>query len=202
MYPQALQHLSIHNNNYSFLVPQAEVVENTYAKNKHTGADFPYWTKIWPASIALSEFILINNNIFKDASVIEVAGGIGLPSLIASQFAKNVVYTDYLPEAVHWFNYNIQLWKVNNINSRVINWHHLPTNLTADFLLLSDVNYNTTDFEALLQLFNVCKAKRISIFLAVPQRVSSSLFMKEIAHFIQNQYSFKINNTHCLVLSI
>ena len=37
----------------------------------------PYWAELWPSSLALSEYILCNSNIFSAKNIIELGCGMG-----------------------------------------------------------------------------------------------------------------------------
>ena len=41
---------------------------------------------------------------------------------------------------------------VKRLTTRLTHWQQLPKGLTADVLLLSDINYNPSDFDALNQM--------------------------------------------------
>ena len=85
-------------------VPDANYIQQQYNQNKLKGADaeFPYWAKLWPASIALCEFIAANPNYIKNKTILELAAGLGLPSLLSAFYATGVTASDYLPEAVEF----------------------------------------------------------------------------------------------------
>src|SRR5688572_33367426 len=50
---------------------------------------FPYTTlfrsQVWPSAIALSEFIVSNQQLVHNKNILELGAGLGLPSLVASK---------------------------------------------------------------------------------------------------------------------
>lgn len=71
----------------------------------------PYWAELWPAAIGLSQY-LIEFDIIKDIkNVIEIGCGLGLPGIIAGKLGANVIFTDYLEEALHFTQQN---WELNS----------------------------------------------------------------------------------------
>lgn len=49
---------------------------------------------VWRAAEQLAEFIVENNQIFKDKVVLELGAGVGLSGLVCAQYAKKVYITD------------------------------------------------------------------------------------------------------------
>ena len=67
---------------------------------------------IWQAADVLSQFIydvLGPQNHFKDKVVLEIGSGTGLSGLIAGNYAKKVVMTDYQDVVMKLINMNINL---------------------------------------------------------------------------------------------
>ena len=55
---------------------------------------FPFWTRIWPAALAMSAYLMEESNWIANKHVLELGAGIGLPSFTAARFAKSVVISD------------------------------------------------------------------------------------------------------------
>lgn len=144
---------------------------------------FPYWSAVWPASIALCNFIEQHQSSFQGKKVLEIAAGLGLPSLVAAQYATSVCSTDYADEALEVIQQSAALNQLKNLTCRNINWHHIPADLNGDIVLLSDVNYNPSDFEAVLQLIWYFLERDTCIFLATPQRLMAKMFIEQVLPF-------------------
>lgn len=79
------------------LYPDEQQMRNLYetAKAANPELPFPYWARLWPASIALSEFIINHENYSRNKTVLELAAGVGLPALVASAFDQSVLFRLY-----------------------------------------------------------------------------------------------------------
>ncbi|MEI8073161.1 MAG: methyltransferase domain-containing protein [Bacteroidota bacterium] len=144
---------------------------------------FPYWAKLWPAAFVLTNFLLDHPDLIKNKSVVEIAGGLGLPSLFASRLASNVICSDYDAKAVAFIEDNIALNGIRNMVAAQIDWTDFPSTLEFDLLILSDVNYNPGDFDILLKLIENMLAKGVSIILSTPQRLAGRRFVEQLIPF-------------------
>ncbi|CEM12056.1 unnamed protein product [Vitrella brassicaformis CCMP3155] len=61
---------------------------------------------IWPASHTMCYMILANSHLFNSRRVLELGAGAGLPGLLATRFAKEVVLTDGQEEIIPLLNLN------------------------------------------------------------------------------------------------
>jgi predicted nicotinamide N-methyase len=80
-------------------IPDAAIVRELHAQHLKANAEarFPFWARLWPSAIALAEYISERSPAFAGKTVLEIAGGLGLPSLVASSFAREVMFTDIEP---------------------------------------------------------------------------------------------------------
>lgn len=141
---------------------------------------FPYWARLWPSSIALAQYIVAHPREFSGKTVLEIAGGLGLPSLAASFFAEQVVFSDIDPVAVALFSKVAALNERLNVQAHVMDWHALPANFDSDILLLSDVNYEEQSFAALHALINRFVDRGGSVLLSTPMRLVGRSFMEPL----------------------
>ena len=80
-------------------------------------------------------------DIINGKKVLELAAGLGLPSIVAAHYAEHVCCSDYIEDAVDAARQNVLHNRLHNVDCRVYNWNDLPDDLSADILLMSDVNY-------------------------------------------------------------
>jgi predicted nicotinamide N-methyase len=149
-------------------------------ESKEEKTSFPFWAKLWPSAMILTEFMQDHPHWVSQKKVLELAAGLGLPSLYAAHFASSVLCSDYDKNAVAFINENIALNAIHNMEATVINWCHLPDELEWDVLLMSDVNYDPDSFEMLLQLLLRCLANGKTILLSTPQRLAGKAFITAI----------------------
>ena len=160
-------------------IPDQTDLQLTYQKQESASA-FPFWAKLWPAAFALTAFLQDHPNWIINKKVLELAAGLGLPSLYASHFASSVHCSDYNTLAVTFIKENIALNKITNVTCSKIDWTQLPDELEWEVLLMSDVNYNPSDFEVLLQMLHHFIAMGKTILLSTPQRLAGKDFISSL----------------------
>jgi methyltransferase-like protein 23 len=180
--PLQLQCYQWGNHQLELYVPQPDYIQQTYRQSKATaaGTPFPYWAQVWPAAWAMGAFLWQHPHYIQNKTVLELAAGLGLPSLIAARFASHVCCSDYLPEAVSVMQASVDYNQLQNVQCRSLNWHFLPHDLAADVLLLSDINYEPDEFETLYQVLMNFLNKGTTILLSTPQRLMAKPFIDRL----------------------
>ena len=176
------------------LVPDEASVQQHFADQHEAGKNpaFPFWAKLWPASVALCQYLEANKDMITDKKVVELAAGLGLPSLLASKYASEVICSDYVPEAIDLVKRSASLNQSNNIGCRLIDWHHYPADIAADVVLLSDINYDPTQFDVLKELLIRLIDKRISIIISTPQRIMGKPFIESLLPFCKEKVTVNV----------
>jgi len=189
-----LQHLERPGYTIDCFVPNAQEVQDSYFQQKQlqVQAPFPHWTKIWPAALALADFIQQHPELVQHQKVLELAAGLGLPAFVAARYASSVCCSDYQEEAVSTMAKTAQHLQLCNVTCQVLDWNHLPGNLTADVLLLSDVNYDPDQFARLYQVMQRFLQQGTVILLATPQRLMAKPFIEKLLPFCRQQYEMTI----------
>ena len=189
-----VQHLERPGYNISLFVPDAQEVHDSYYRQKqvHAQVPFPHWTKLWPAALALGDFIHQHPQLVQNKSVLELAAGLGLPSFVAARYAKDVCCSDYLEAAVATMAKSAQHLKLSNVTCRVLDWNHLPDDITADVLLFSDINYDPGQFDQLYQVIQRFLLQGTLILLTTPQRLMAKPFIERLLPFCRQQYEISV----------
>jgi predicted nicotinamide N-methyase len=149
---------------------------------------FPYWAKVWPSAIALHNVLQKHPNWVKDKNVLEIAAGIGLPSLMMADVAKSIQVSDYDKEAVTLLQKNIDYLQLQNVEAMQLDWNAIPDNMQPEVILLSDVNYDPTQFETLTKLIEKFLHQGSTIILSTPQRIMASSFVLALSTLIIADY--------------
>ena len=144
------------------------------------GLDFPYWAKIWPSAIALANFLQENPSYIQNKKLLELAAGIGLPSFVAAKYASHICCSDYAPAAIVLLEKNIAANQLSNLSSALINWQSIPESIEAEVLLLSDINYNPTDFDTVFLMLQQFIKQGTTILLSTPQRLVAKDFITSL----------------------
>lgn len=188
-YEQELRSITIGNKTIRLFVPAESSVQRVYREQKEadSATPFPYWAKVWPSALALSAFVQQNPHYVSGKEVLELAAGLGLPSLLAAAYAHSVCCSDYLPEALEVIDRSIALNKATNISTRLLDWHRLPADLAPDVLLLSDINYDPQEFEVLYEVLTGFLQKGAVILLSTPQRLMAKPFIGQLLPWCRHQ---------------
>jgi predicted nicotinamide N-methyase len=194
----AVRCFSFNHMSLELLVPVPSALKTNYEQLLQQGyaVPFPYWAQIWPAAMALSTFIDNHHDYIFDKQVLELAAGLGLPSLVAAAAgAKNVCASDHSEEAVQVLRQTINHNCFTNMESRRLNWHQLPGNLQPDVLLLSDINYDPAEFETLFQVLTEFLQKGTLIILSTPQRLMAKPFISRLMPWCIQQENGEVEDT-------
>lgn len=192
-----LQTFQLHNCSFTLFVPVQSEIQQAYLQQKAIGVnvDFPYWAKVWPSAIGLSLFLQSNSHFIQDKQVLELAAGLGLPSLVAAKYASKVTCSDYIEAPFAFVNASIEQHQLQNIDCQIINWFALPDNILADVILLSDINYEPAAFTLLFSMITNFIVDKKTIILTTPQRLLAKPFVEQLLPFckIQTEIDVKEN---------
>lgn len=191
-------------------VPDNELVKSRYevllANNAATL--FPFWAKIWPASKAMCTFLQTETSYIKGKRVLEIGAGIGLPSFVIAGHCSEIIISDYASEAITLIEKNITHLGLANAKAMCLDWNNFPSNITADVILLSDINYAPTEFNPLQELIQQFLTQGSTVIIATPQRITAGPFVEKIAQYIkrselqQIENDFELIDIRILVLSM
>jgi predicted nicotinamide N-methyase len=189
------QHFIFGNTAIELCMPYAASIRNDYETTNNNNTPFPFWAKVWPASIGLCNFLAENIECIEDKKVVEVAAGLGLPSLFAANVASQVICSDYLQQPMDFVNKSIELNALRNITTTIIDWNHLPVDFSADVLLLSDINYDPIAFDALYLMMEKLIQNNTTIILATPQRLMAKSFIEKLEQWCIVKTTQLVNNS-------
>ncbi|MBO9658069.1 MAG: methyltransferase [Chitinophagaceae bacterium] len=173
----SIQNIYTGKQTISLYVPNADEVKQLYQQN--AGA-FPYWSQIWPAAIGLCYFLENNKDLLENKTVLEIAAGLGLPSLLAAQYCASITMTDYLPEPVELMTASIHHNHLSNATAQILNWNDIPESINADVLLMSDINYEPPIFETVFGVIQRFIISGATIILSTPQRLMAKPFIERL----------------------
>jgi predicted nicotinamide N-methyase len=190
-FPLQLEFFSVPGFSISFYVPEKEMVKAAYQRSQIA---FPYWSQIWPAAKALASFLVLYPEFTKDKSVLELGGGLGLPSLVAAHNAAFVLCTDIEPEAIAVVNRSVAHLQLKNISTAVLDWQQLQLSQHVDVLLLSDINYEPAAFDTLLTLIKSFVEKGTLVLLSTPQRLVAKNFIAPLLPYCTIQEEITVDH--------
>jgi len=174
---------------FSLYLPNEFLVKSTYDQLNKVAPNtpFPFWAKIWPSSIALSNFLHEHTHWVKDKTVLELGAGIGLPSFQIAKMVKAVIISDHNSDAVELIEKNIALLDLNNAKAVLLDWNKFQNDIKAEVILLSDVNYAPVEFDSLLQIIENYLSKGSTIIIATPQRIMGIPFIEKLQPYFKRE---------------
>jgi predicted nicotinamide N-methyase len=194
----------------TLFVPDNELVKSRYevllANNAATL--FPFWAKIWPASKAMCTFLQTETTYIKGKRVLEIGAGVGLPSFVIAKHCSEIIISDYATDAIKLIEKNIVHLGLTNAKAMCLDWNNFPSNITADVLLLSDINYAPAEFNPLQELIQQFLTQGSTVIIATPQRITAGPFVEKLAQYIkrselqQIENDFELIDIRILVLSL
>jgi predicted nicotinamide N-methyase len=171
-------------------VPVPELVRPTY-EDLRTGdktVSFPFWAKIWASSRAMTMFLEEEPTWIKAKRVLELGAGIGLPSFKLAHHALEMTISDHDSLAVELLEKNIEYFGLKHLKASCLDWNNFPEKITADTLLLSDINYDPSQFKPLLNLILKFIDAGSTVIIATPERITASPFAMELEPFIHRSF--------------
>ncbi len=189
-----LQTFQLNNCSFSLVVPLQLEIQQAYLQQKalDENVDFPYWAKVWPSAIGLSIFLQQHPQLLQNKQVLELAAGLGLPSLVAAKYAQSVCCSDYVQAPLDFVKASADHHQFTNIDYKIINWFAVPPTIKTDVLLLSDINYEPAAFAALLKMIQMFLAKKTTIILSTPQRLLAKPFIAQLLPFCTLQTEIEV----------
>jgi len=179
-YAIAGQKLTIFNvaNNYELL---DKIDPDEFQKDER----MPYWAEIWPASIALAEFVLTHPQ-FRQARCLELGSGVGVVSVAGSIAGAEMLTTDYFAEALDFAQLNASANQVN-ITTQLLDWREISLTQQFDYILAADVLYEQRNHLPILQAIAQLLAPGGTAYISDPQRTIAKKFFELAA-----EHGFKL----------
>ena len=178
-YPIQLTQISAEKAIYTPLYEGVQEVYKTLL-NLDPNTPFPFWAKLWPSSIALLDVLKAQPQLIQNKHVLEIGAGVGLPSLMMADIVKSIQISDYDKEAVALLQKNIEHLQLQNAEALQLDWKNVPENLNPEVILLSDINYDPTQFDLLKSLIDKFIHQGCTIILSTPQRIMASPFVQKL----------------------
>lgn len=110
----------------------------------------PFWADLWPAARMLAKAIL-REPWTPGAEALELGCGLGLPGIVALSRGLKVTFSDYDACALRFAAGNANLNGFNDFQTRQLDWRNPPADLQYPILLGSDLVYEQSKVEPLVQ---------------------------------------------------
>jgi predicted nicotinamide N-methyase len=163
------------------VVPDARAWRNAgkWVERVQRGAEPPYWTRIWPSSIATARF-LQRLSILGGSRVLDLGCGLGLAGVAAVLMGARVLFVDREPDALAFARWNAERsTEVHpDVETIVWNWGLAPLVGVHDVIVLSDVSYSRGSHEPLIRQVGESIDEHGLVIHADPVRDESTRFLE------------------------
>ncbi|MBS3809237.1 MAG: methyltransferase domain-containing protein [Desulfobacterales bacterium] len=140
---------------------------------------FPFWVKIWEASIVLTDRML-QMDLDKNKSILELGAGMGITGLFLGAFGYRVTVTDNNHDALELVSRNAAHNGIENLQTAELDWHHPEIGKTFDIICGSELIYRKSDAEPVVNILKQLLKPEATAYLAHDiSRMSMMHFMEE-----------------------
>jgi predicted nicotinamide N-methyase len=137
----------------------------------------PYWADIWPSSIALSEYLLDNQDDFAGKKILELGCGLGLVGIVATSIGGEVTFTDNDSHALRFTKDNFRRNFKRRASVQLFDWRNPGHSQSYDIILAADIIYEKRWLEPVLNVLDIKLTETGIAYIANPDRtVSRSVY--------------------------
>ena len=143
----------------------------------------PYWTELWPSSIALCSWLSERRDEIAGRSCLDLGCGLGLTALAATSLGARGTAVDYEFDALHYARVNAA---ANGISPEPVwlamDWRHPALREgSMERIWGGDIMYETRFVDPVLSLFSHCLAPGGKAWVAEPGREVYQAFLNGLA---------------------
>ena len=183
--------LVIRNRRFRFFVPKSI---DRFLDQGDLLRDFPLWSKIWEASIVLSDF-LAGMPPDRGKNFLEIGCGMGVVGVVASAFGHRVTATEYNSNALNFVRANAcaNLSQEDPCPEIVeLDWTKPRLEGSFDYIVGSEIAYRDDNFEPIFGLFERYLSPSGEVILAEGLRKTSMEFFRQMSGFFDIKAQKKV----------
>ncbi len=140
---------------------------------------FPFWVKIWEASIVLTDR-LVHMNLDKGPEILEIGAGMGITGLFLGAFGHRVTITDNNPDALSLVEKNAAHNGIQTVKVASLDWHKPQNRKTFEIICGSELIYRKSDVEPVIHILKQNLSPGGTAYLAHDiSRMSMMAFLAE-----------------------
>ncbi len=140
-------------------------IGNLADKGEEYISEFPFWIKIWEASLILADH-LIRMKIEKEKEILEIGAGMGVVGLALGALGHKVTITDYEDDALDLLRMNVERNGLDNVSVRKLDWNNPDLTGKYDIICGSELVYNERFIDPIMSLFRNYLQPDGTIFIA------------------------------------
>lgn len=128
-------------------------------------ANFPYWAMVWEGALVLADF-LVRQPPDPARSILEVGAGLGFVGLFAAARGHRICLTDNHPDALDFARLSAHHNGLTTALVQELDWRHPELAGQYDWVVGSDVLYETASLAPLAALLEVCLAPGGTVYFS------------------------------------
>lgn len=141
----------------------------------------PYWVELWPASLALADWIEQNKASLRGKRCLDLGCGLGLTALVAQRFGARTIGIDYELPALKYAARNAVYNKVDSPLWVAMDWRFPAVQKHgADFIWGGDIMYERRFVLPVLNFMEHALAPEGRMWIAEPNRNVYGLFRQSM----------------------
>jgi len=150
---------------------------------------FPYWAEIWPASLALANWMCVNKLPIPRGWTRELGCGLGLLGIVMAKLGWKIEASDYVEDALVFAAHNAQKNRVTDLHRvSYLDWSN-PVGKVCECLVASDVVYEKKNHVYLNRVLRTLLAPGGRFYLSDPKRRPAKRF---VAMLVKQQYTHEV----------
>ncbi len=164
-YSLDVERVNVGGRSYYFL-HVADLIPLFHMEVHENAPEFPFWVKIWEASLVLSEFLA--RMVPKEGQrILELGAGMAVPGMVASSLGHDVTVTDYEDEIMDFVRASAIFNQCQSLKCEALDWFSPRDDLGQfDIIIGSELLFHPRFFPPLLDVMNRYLAPGGSIYMA------------------------------------
>ncbi len=185
--PIAAQRLNVRANGRDWILERPADLESLWRNldEADPGAEehIPYWVELWPATLALCEWLGRKADLLRGARCLDLGCGLGLSALVAADLGALVLGMDYEHDALIHAARNARLNQTPQPLWTRMNWEYPGLAPQAfNYIWGGDIFYEQRFFDPLEILLRRCLAPGGKVWFGDPERSVSRNVWARFAH--------------------
>ncbi len=176
--------LAIKDRHFRFFVPKSI---DKFLDHEDLFHDFPLWSKIWEASIILSDYVA-GMPVDAEKCFLEIGCGMGVVGVVAAAFGHSVTMTEYNPDALNFARANTRANLTAgdaSLEIKELDWSKPRLEGLFEYIIGSEVIYKEKDYQPILKLLKTYLRPSGEIILAEGVRKTSMEFFRQMSEFFE-----------------
>jgi predicted nicotinamide N-methyase len=181
----------VNDQRFRFLVPKS--IDN-FIDPVDPLLNFPLWSKIWPASIVLADY-MAHLKVDPAKRFLEIGAGMGLVSVVATHWGHNFTLTEHNDHALDFARANALINECSALVIRKLDWNEPDLQHLFDYIVGSELLYKAESFQPLLKLFKKLLKPTGEVILAGEIRKHDRAFYRAMEPFFELKIQRKVLRT-------